>query len=365
MPKPSFVVSDEPETDETLSVPEVLSISPSVHDPLYLDPESLIDAENVRPGETKQEHDARVKALVTQITADGQQVPIRVTEWDGVYHIVDGQGRADALRIINNIRRSDGSDLLNAWCVLGTGVDDWATAIKLNVQRKNYTDLQLAFLISHAREKYGWTVKGGEKKLAAFFGLTPQHLVEYNTIAAAPKDVKDRLASGEISKAGALQLISASEDSETRTKIADKAKEIATKKAVKTKEETDRKYEASRKQLEKATQKNAKSADKQAAKSAKPTPEHKPVKVQAKDIAEAQRQVAESAGTPTPVVRRNRTEILAALNQLGEFTPNSDWGTLGKAFLNGLLRFADGDFSPKQLQNRWNSLLGIEAKSAK
>lgn len=351
----------------------------SSHQPLYLDPHSVIDGENVRPGETETEHFARVKTLAKQIREDGQSVPIVVRRVlpEG-YAVVEGQGRIDALRYLANQYKSEGVDPLPAWCVLTSSSDSWATAVKLNVQRRNYTDLQLSDLISQARAKYGWDGKGGGKKLAAFFGITEQHLVEYNTIGAAPADVKSRLASGELSKSGALALLKLTSGSEQREAVAEKAKDIATKKAAKTKEETDAKYAASRKKLEAAKEKNAKTdpqttsaqspkVHKSIPPDADPTPAPTPVKkvkVQAKDVAEAARELAESTGGPAPAVKRNRTEIIAAITSLVELMPESLHFKSGKAFLNGILGFADGTFSPKQLQNRWNTLIGVDPKKA-
>lgn len=390
MPKPSVFVSDDEPTEvlnlaniETISADPISSEILDNHTPLYLDPHSVIDGENVRPGETEGEHSSRIKLLAKQIREDGQGVPVVVRKIGSnfpsgtdAYKVVEGQGRIDALRLLQKQYMSEGLEPLPAWCVLTSSSDPWATAVKLNVQRRNYTDLQLSYLISQARAKYKWDGKGGGKKLAAFFGLTEQHLVEYNTIGAAPADVKSRLASGELSKSGALALLKLTSGSEQREAVAEKAKDIATKKAAKTKEETDAKYQASRKKLEAAKAKNAKEPQITSAQPPKvhksipdadptPAPAPKKVRVQAKDVAEAARAVAEDKGEKAPVVKRNRTEIITAITSLSELMPDlNNTHYNGKAFLNGLLRFADGTFSPKQLQNRWNTLIGVDPKKA-
>lgn len=361
MPKPSVFVSDDDSNEvlDSMNIhmnpdPAIPSEVLSSHQPLYLDPHLILDGENVRPGETEGEHSSRIRLLAKQIREDGQGVPVIVrrilplikksaaADSSSAYQVVEGQGRVDALRYLSNQYKSEGLDPIPVWCVLTSSDDSWATAVKLNVQRRNYTDLQLADLISQARIKYGWDGKGDGKRLADFFGLTQPHLVEYNTIAAAPADVKARLASGELSKSGALALLKLTSGSEQREAVAEKAKDIATKKAAKA-----------------AKEKNGKAAESTPAKPAKEPKEPKQVKVQAKDVADAARAIAESTGGPAPVVKRNRTEIIAAITSLAELMPEALHYKSGIAFLNGILGFADGEFSPKQLQNRWNTLIGI------
>ena len=349
------------------------------HLPMYFDPERLIDADNVRPNETEAEHDDRVKRLIKQIETDGQAMPIKVqAASDSAYKIVDGQGRADAIRFINNFRKSKGDPTLpplTAWCVIDDAADPWLSSVKLNVQRKNYSDLQLSALIAEARERYGWQKKGGGKKLADLFGITEQYLVEYNKLHEAPADVKARLASGELSKSGALALLTAApepEDTGKRTKVVEKAKEIAVaaeaekqaktpKRPVKTMAEVDAKYHAQKK--------NAKSQADKPAKVVKVSEPAKPVKVEAKHVAEAARQVAAEAGEETPVVKRSLSELLAVVSNLQETAAAVEAPSViqlaGAKFLAGLVAFRNGTMTVKQLSNRYTTLTSFEVKAAK
>lgn len=342
MPKPTI---DLDANDPELSDPSLY------HSPLYLAPHSLLDAENVRPGESPAEHESRVAILAEQIKADGQTMPVKVIEVDdpeGYYRIVAGQGRVDALRLINASNDGNSEPLL-AWCVLDSNLDSWASAVKENVQRKNYSDVQIADLIAQARTRYKWDTKGGEKKLAAFFGILPTHLVEYNTLASAPAHIKERVQTGELSKSGALRLIKVTESTPAEAMpakqkaIVAKAKEIA--------------------KAEKPAPKPSKAAKQDAPKeqTAEPVKE-KPAKVQAKHIAQAAREVAIAANEPVPVVKRNRTEILATISNLLEFSPDIPKTEAARAFLLGIQKFADGEFSPRQLQNRWNLVIGVAPK---
>lgn len=325
MPKPTINLSEDGPT------PLAVSIASTTH---LLPLTSLFHGLNVRPGETPAEHEQRVADLARGMKADGQKVPIVVRPRPtGDYEVVDGQGRLDALQRL---------DASYALCTIDNGEDPWATAVKLNVQRRNYNDIQLATLIQEARQRYGWDKKGagGGKKCADFFGITEPLLVEYNTLAGAPQDVKDRLSSGELSKSAALRLVAYKNSTpERRQQVVEKAKEIAAKPKV---------------------------VDNTAKADAKQRPEPKVVKVQAQHIVEASRQVAAAANEQAPVVKRNRTEILAAINQMVEFMPKvkNDRMAKGMLFLSAYLRFADGLLSPKQLQNRWNDVIGFVPKAA-
>lgn len=346
------------------------------HTPVYVTPSDLIDSDDVRPGETPDQHIERVDSLVSQILADGQQTPIKIKEVDGKWKVVDGQGRTDALRIIEQRRKSNGEDILPAWCVIDSSADSWASAVKLNVQRRNYTDVQLADLITEARKRYGWGNKGGGRKLAEFFGITEQHLVEYNKIAELPADVKDKLNAGEITKHAALQLVRTTSSSpapaatKKRSEVIEKAREIAEKSAPAAAAVTPVKEGAKeggkgKKQelqlLPAGSIKDDKKTDPPNAAAATSAPR----KVEAKHIVEAARQVAAEAGESAPVVKRGLTELIAAINQLLEFSPvSTDQQLHGHRFLMALLKFRDGELSPKQLQNRWNTVIGAAEKVA-
>lgn len=339
----------------TVSSVEDLAVS---HSPIYLEPESILDGENVRPDESIADHTKRINDLARAIAADGQQIPIKVREEGDRYKIVDGQGRRDALNLLNVGRRSEGLEPLLAWCVLDQSADSWATALKLNLQRKNYSDIELADLIQQARKRYGWTSKGGGKKCAEFFGITEQLLVEYNLIAAAPSDVKDRIASGELTKSAALTLLKVALGTEKtavkkRDTVVSKAQQIA-----QAARETSKGVSATPASGIASTPQGI------AAKAIPGTgetvqPPKAPV-VQAKHIAQAAREIAISTGTEQPVIKRNRTEILQTIQSLHELMPAKGMRCPeGKKFLKTLMEFAEGAGTPKQLQNRWNDLVGI------
>lgn len=343
MPKPKIDL-DNLHDDESSSVIDISN----PHAPLYFDPHSLINAENVRPLESAVEHVIRVQNLKKQIKADGQQVPVKVAILpNGAVRIVAGQGRVDALRELDK----------QVWCVLDTSSDLWASAVKENVQRKNYNAVQLANLISQARERYGWdTSKGGGKKTAEFFGISEQDLVAYNKLADAPADVKSLVQAGTLSMDAALKLLKAAPEPVKRAEVSKKATEIAAldtkgKKAVRSQEEIDARYRASRKNLGK--QLATPVADRKSVTVA-------PVKVQSKHIAQAAREVAAASNEAAPAIKRNRTELLAAITQLLESSPENAKAESGREFLTAFVKFADGEFSPRQLSNRWNPLVGVK-----
>lgn len=342
MPKPKIDL-DNLHDDES---PATLALATDPNAPLYLDPHSLINAENVRPLESADDHDARVQILKKQLKADGQQLPVKIASYNGGYRVIDGQGRVDALRELDN----------PVWCVLDDSSDPWATAVKLNVQRRNYNPLQLSSLIVMARARYDWDKKGGGKKCADFFGISEQDLVAYNKLADAPADVKSLVQSGTLSMDAALKLLKAAPELVKRAEVSKKATEIAAldtkgKKAVRSQEEIDAKYRASRKNLGK--QLATPVADRKAVPPA-------PVKVQSKHIAQAAREVAAASNEAAPAIKRNRTELLAAITQLIESSPENSKSQSGREFLTAFVKFANGEFSPRQLSNRWNPLVGVK-----
>ena len=364
---PKFVPPADSESVILATVSSVEDLAVS-HSPIYLEPESILDGENVRPDESVNEHSDRVQKLAASIAVDGQQLPIKIHNGAADhYTVVDGRGRRDALQLLNVGRRSEGLEPLLAWCVLvGEGTDAWATAVKLNLQRKNYNDLELADLIQQARKRYGWAAKGGGKKCASFFGITEQLLVEYNLIASAPPDVKERIASGQLSKSAALTLLRVALGTgkpavAKRNTVVGKAQEIAQAARESSKGVTDPPAPVIAPRASQ-TPKNGISKKAESAQPSQPPAKSKKVVVQAKHIAEAARQVAASSGDTQPVIKRNRTEILQTIRNLYELMPATGLRCPeGKRFLKTFMDFAEGTggTTPKQLQNRWNDLIGI------
>lgn len=212
------------------------------HLPIYVAPEDLHEGENVRPNETPEQHAQRVEQLAVLIDAEGQLNPIRIKEeTDGKQVILGGQGRRDALVFINNKRKAAGQEPLLAWCVIDTSTDPLRRAIIDNFGRTNNSPLEVAALMRRVREQHGWKNAPGKKgeganaKLAAYFGIHPADVTQYEKIGDAPDDIKARLQAGEMTMNGALTLlkVAANAPDETtardvRTQVADAALEIAT-----------------------------------------------------------------------------------------------------------------------------------------
>lgn len=327
------------------------------HLPVYVEPETLQAGENVRPDETPDQHQRRIEQLATLIESDGQLNPIRIREEaDGRQLILAGQGRRDALVYLNNKRRSAGDEPLLAWCVIDTSTDPLRRAIVDNFARTQNTPLEIASLMRRVRDQHGWKNapgkkgEGANKKLAAYFGIHPADVTQYEKLGEAPDDIKARLNSGEMTMNGALTLLKVTMHEpdevtarDVRKAVADKAREIA-------EAETPRMPVI---ESPKAAAKAAKTAKSE--KAEKPAPaaaDRKPVRVTGAHIAQAA-----AAVTQTVVKAPTRRDVLDALAMLdGPVSTDA-----GRKFVQEFLRWADGDIATKKKhEDAWVALNGTK-----
>jgi ParB/RepB/Spo0J family partition protein len=358
MPKPTAILEVEEDLTDFTAPLIYDDRAPQLQEQLSIYPDELLDsADPVRPGESKQEHKKRVQELVEQIREDGQRQPITVRNDPSFgplkLRVVDGQGRLEALRILD----------IPAWCVLlEDSVDPWAAAVKLNVQRKNYNDLQLALLMKEARTRLN--LNG--KQVAAMFGIKEPLLVEYGKIADAPKAIQEAVQSGELNRSVALKLIESTPGAtpEKQRRVVEKAKEIAAQKPkvlIGTPEDMNGFEEAINDGPALKIPKGSKVIH--TVEPIASQESHPAVKVQARHIAEAARVVAAESNEPVPSLKRSKSEILTALRNLSDLMPLEE-GKLDDArlFLAAIQQFADGEITPKQLQNKWHKVMAISER---
>jgi len=228
---PSPEQHDQPE-DERPDLGLTLNLLP---DEIKLRKEQLVRKFKGSP--EAEEKSIRELAL-SLLEPEGQLLPLIVREEkQGQYSLIAGhRRRAAAMRINSGEFKSrydpkkQGPFTLE--CVVRRYDDAQAkrAAIIENIQRKNFTPIDLMLLIADARKENGW--EGGEntKQVAAYFGVSTATITEHEKLAEAPKSIQQQVHSGEMTTQAALTAIKRVEP-EKREEVVEDAKKLSREEA--------------------------------------------------------------------------------------------------------------------------------------
>jgi ParB/RepB/Spo0J family partition protein len=175
---------------------------------IYLLPEQITVDErfNVRPWSSEAEDD-KIEKLADSISKDGQLDPVIVAqEEDGRYTLIAGHRRRQAVERLNLGR--DGNKIPLRVTVDKTGGDYFRKAIVSNLQRKDFSPMDLALLIQKIRQEHGWFGASGTSKVAEYLGVNRATVSQHEKFLGAPKDLQDKLHRGIISAQSGQDILS-------------------------------------------------------------------------------------------------------------------------------------------------------------
>jgi len=115
-----------------------------------------------------------------------------------------------------------------------------------NVQREDFTPIEMARNIKYIREVFGWGAKGGTTDVAAFLGVSPATVTQTEKLLELPEEIQGQVERGEIRKETALEYRAA--EPAAIPEVMSKAQEKADKEA-QAKEERRRKNEEARRKV--------------------------------------------------------------------------------------------------------------------
>lgn len=209
---------------------------------LYLLPEQLTANEaneKARPAERPEDRQRRVADMAESILAVGQELPVLVVEKedDGVttYEYVDGGCRVEAIAALNEAAAKENGNGVarKVWCSLvEPGEDLFRKAVTANIHRTQNSLLDMGHIVQEAFDRNGWKGRGAGKRVADYLGLSESRVSEYQKILHAPKDIKERMESGELTALSAALALMAM-PAEDRAAVATRAVELAAEDAEK------------------------------------------------------------------------------------------------------------------------------------
>lgn len=303
---------------------------------LYLSPDQLIPNEaneKARPAENPQAREKRVAEMVESIRANGQHYPVLVVRTDsesGIYEYVDGGCRVEAVARLNEDGAS--APMKVACAVLDEGADPFRTAVVSNLHRTQNSVLDMAMICREVREREGWKGKGSGLKVAAYLGIQPSRVSEYEKVLGAKPAVMARIESGEVTSLdAALKLMSVP---------ADKQEEVVTRAAqiAKEEEEVGQTAPVETAQDEAAADSSADSSKPE--KADKPSKATKgPKKIKAKHVAAAAREITGKAGADkSQKYARAKSELI----EFFEPITSAAYGPKAVAFAEKFVEWAKG-----------------------
>lgn len=175
-------------------------------------PEDLvIDERFKRAGPMDEEREAKlVEQLANTIERDGQLETVLVAEVkkgeEDVYVVVSGHRRRRAIVLINERRSQNGKELMKVRCKVERG-DLIRKSLIINLQRKNYSAMQLAHEIKRIRDDKKWEGFAGLKKIAEYMQLDVANIRQHEKLLDAPREIQEKLEEGRIGMQGALELM--------------------------------------------------------------------------------------------------------------------------------------------------------------
>lgn len=217
----SSSVLDIPVSERT---PGDILIPASAYHPgiVLLDPDDVIldTATHVRTDSNFPSDDS-IKQLAQSIKSQGQLEPgvVRLgrgsADGEMVYHLIAGRRRLAACASINRKFIAH---------VIETD-DPFRAAVTENLQRKNFTPIELSHVITRIRDKYDWKDGADTKEVAKFLNVSPATVTQHEKLRDLSADLQAKVHEGVLSAQSAFELAKVAPAK--REEVVEKAQRIA------------------------------------------------------------------------------------------------------------------------------------------
>jgi len=138
--------------------------------------------------------------LASSIKQLGVIQPIVVREKDGLYELIAGERRLEAVKFLKWKK-------IPAIVKNVSDIDAFRMAVSENLKRENLNPIEVAGAIKSMKERFHLT----DKQVAEMLGMSRPQVTNYLRILNLPEKIKSALRSGEISFGHARSLLSVSE----------------------------------------------------------------------------------------------------------------------------------------------------------
>jgi ParB family chromosome partitioning protein len=197
---------------------------------------------DVRKGPLAKDEAAKIDSLAKSIIEQGQLQPIvvRPNGSGETYLLVAGRRRLAACQLIEEkFSEREGRPVtfdIEALIVEKNDEESWVAAIQENLQRKNFSPLELAQNIADIRERKTWNGKDWSKRVADFLHISRATVTTHIGLLEMPEDIQAKVHRGELSAQSAFDLydIQKNRDVQTAEKVLARAEKLAEEEAAET-----------------------------------------------------------------------------------------------------------------------------------
>lgn len=181
---------------------------------------------NVRPfsSSLSDSEDALIQSLALSLEQKGQLDNLLITP---AYIVVAGHRRRKAAIVVNERRSARGQPLFRLRCTVdSSGGDMWQKSIASNLERKDISPMDLAYLCRYVRDKFQWHTPHDSILVGKYLNLDRTYIQRIELLLTANKELQNQVHEGQVSMANALAILRQLPDSKTRAVVLQRAAEI-------------------------------------------------------------------------------------------------------------------------------------------
>lgn len=221
MPKPTM----EPISSITGTAAQEGMLVQLALDQITLDPNT-----DVRTGPTAKDEAAKIDALARSMYEQGQLQPVvvRPNGKEGTYLLVAGRRRYAAKQVIAS--RTNEAVTIDALVVSKTDEEAWAASLQENLQRRQFSPIELAHNIVEIRKRKRWDGEDWSKHVADFLHVSRATVTQHAKLLDLPADIRSKVHKGDLSAQSAFDLYSVEESK--RAQVLADAEKLAEEEAV-------------------------------------------------------------------------------------------------------------------------------------
>jgi ParB family chromosome partitioning protein len=196
---------------------------------LTLDQITLDPITDVRNGPKSKEDAEKIDLLAKSIYTDGQLQPIlvRPNSKEGHYYLIAGRRRYAAKQII--AEKTKEPVTIDAVVVEATDEQAWLSSIQENLQRKQFSPIEIAQNIVDIKKRKNFNGKDWTEKVAVFLHVSRATVLQHSKLLTLPADLKKKVHLGELGVQAAIDLLAVEETK--RDEVFAKAEQLAEQEA--------------------------------------------------------------------------------------------------------------------------------------
>lgn len=198
------------------------------HPPLEVEPDAILsdpDIRNLRTWDGATVQELGIPELARLILEEGQLVPCLVRETPDGLMMVAGERRREAVKLIRESEEGQEHYPLKIQIIEADDDQALRAALIENIQRANFTAIELAHVIKRLRGRFHWEGVAGTREVAQYLGVSSATVTQTEKLLTLPDELQAAVQQRRMSGTAALDLLST--PGPLQPVVAAKAQELA------------------------------------------------------------------------------------------------------------------------------------------